>query len=846
MADHEPGSHGAVSSARRARPGLVALIAAVALLVALAGIVSAQGGTGHGGRGKGRSSAPPTAPSTAPAPPAAKPDGAPGEYPLEFAQVLAAIDRGEGHAALASYERTAAGAEGNGARLLAARAWAAASSTALRLGLYQKAIQAGTRVMELFRGELAAGTPIGDDDLGTLVSTYSYVGGAWRQVGQPDRARAVLEEGLVLAESRLRGTREALKIEALTRGIAQVALAQRDYPTALARSSQSVQRLEALIARMPPGAPARRRIGLRRQAAIALRVMGQAELGLGHPREAEAAFDRALRHAREVGLREIELEILQGQGQLALARGNAPAALALFDQGRALGVRIQRTGALVWIEHGRARSLESLGRVAEALDAAREALRHVETLRGSLDESDLRSGFAEGRQGIYQHAVRLALAAGRAEEAFAFAERGRARAFLDLLGSHTALSKGRTRALAEEESRLRARLALVEARAQDGDDEDDGERPRPGPDAAQGEYRAFLERVRRESGEQASLMVVEPVTVSEIQQLLPAGTTLLEYLVAEDGILVWVVDRERVTVVRLPGDRGSLIAQVRRFREAIAGQKDLPAVEAAAEALYRRLIDPARSAIRGDRLLIVPHGVLHYLPWGALRSPAGRWMIEDHTLATLPSASVLRYLADKDSGVLDGALAVGNPDAGTGLDLRWAEREARVVRDRGRAATLLLREQATEAEVKRRLESVGLAHFATHAELDERDPLASALLLVPGGGEDGRLEVRELFRLDLHARLIVLSACETGLGRLSRGDELVGLLRAFLYAGTPAVITTLWKIDDRASYDLVRVFYDRLERAGAGVALREAQLETIRSHSHPFAWAAFALTGVPR
>ena len=845
MAEHDPGSQGAGFSARRGRPGFVALAAAAALLVMLVGMVAAQGG--HGGRGRGgRSPAPPTNAPAAPAAPAAKSDAAPGEYPLEFPQVLAAIDRGEGHAALASYERTAAAAEASGNRLLAARAWAATSSTAVRLGLYQKAIRAGTRAIELFRGELAAGAPVGADDVGTLASAYSTVGGVWRQVGQLDRARAVLEEGLALAESRLRGPREALKIEALTRGIAQIALAQRDHPTALALSTQSVHRLEAVIARLPSGAPARRRSALRRQAAIALRVMGQAEIDLGHPREAEAAFDRALRHAREVGLGEIELEILQSQGQLALTRGNAPAALAFFDQGRILGVRIRRTGALVWIEHGRARALQAMGRMGEALDAAREAMRHVEGLRGGLDESDLRSGFAEGRQRIYQHAVRLALAAGRAEEAFSFAERGRARAFLDLLGSHTALSKGRTRALAEEESRLRARLALIEARAQDGDDEDAGERPGSLPDAAQEEYRAFLERIRRESGEQASLMVVEPVTIPEIQQLLPAGTTLLEYLIAEDGAVVWVVDRERVTVVRLPGDRGSLLAQVQRFRSAIAKQEDLPAVEIAATALYRRLLEPARAAIRGDRLVIIPHGVLHYLPWGALRSPAGRWVIEDFTLATLPSASVLRYLPDKDAGVLDGALAVGNPDAGTGLDLRWAEREARVVRDRGHAVTLLLRDQATEAEVKRRLETVGLIHFATHAELDEADPLASALLLVPGGGEDGRLEVRELLRLDLHARLIVLSACETGLGRRSRGDELVGLLRAFLYAGTTALITTLWKIDDRVSYELVRAFYDRLERAGAGGALREAQLETMRSHPHPFGWAAFALTGSPR
>lgn len=119
-------------------------------------------------------------------------------------------------------------------------------------------------------------------------------------------------------------------------------------------------------------------------------------------------------------------------------------------------------------------------------------------------------------------------------------------------------------------------------------------------------------------------------------------------------------------------------------------------------------------------------------------------------------------------------------------------------------------------------------------------------ILAPGDGEDGRLEVRELFGLDLHARLVVLSACETGLGKLYRGDELVGLQRAFIYAGTPAVVTTLWKVDDRASYELIRVFYERLEREGPVEALRHAQLETMRTFPHPFAWAAFGLTGVPR
>jgi CHAT domain-containing protein len=216
--------------------------------------------------------------------------------------------------------------------------------------------------------------------------------------------------------------------------------------------------------------------------------------------------------------------------------------------------------------------------------------------------------------------------------------------------------------------------------------------------------------------------------------------------------------------------------------------------------------------------------------------------VEDFALSTLPSASVLRYLVDKGAGASARALVIGNPDLGPALALPWAEREARMVGQREGDATVLVRGDATEAQVKRLVETVGLVHFATHGELSESDPLSSAVLLVPGAGEDGRLEVREVFGLDLHARLVVLSACETGLGKLSRGDELVGLQRAFLYAGTPAVVTTLWKVDDRASYELVRAFYDRLAAAGPVEALRQAQLEALGAFPHPFAWAAFEVT----
>ena len=250
-------------------------------------------------------------------------------------------------------------------------------------------------------------------------------------------------------------------------------------------------------------------------------------------------------------------------------------------------------------------------------------------------------------------------------------------------------------------------------------------------------------------------------------------------------------------------------------------------------------------------------------------NPVSRSALNARALASAPRADV-QYgmeLADVLRAVRQGrgreALAFYERAAeeaergGSGLAIARAHRAVayaafylaayeKAIRSGLRASTMLVRGQATETQVKTLGEQAGVLHFATHAELDEKDPLSSALLLVPDEDEDGRLEVREIFGLDLKAKLVVLSACETGLGQLSKGDELVGLQRAFLYAGTPAVVTTLWKVDDRASYYLMRAFYDHLETLGPAAALRDAQRASMRDFPHPFAWAGFGLTGVPK
>lgn len=248
-------------------------------------------------------------------------------------------------------------------------------------------------------------------------------------------------------------------------------------------------------------------------------------------------------------------------------------------------------------------------------------------------------------------------------------------------------------------------------------------------------------------------------------------------------------------------------------------------------------------------------------------------------MSYLSSASLLQFTAGKRKSGREKILAVGNPKSSNpAVELRAAEFETRSVARLYRGSRTLLREKATEEKIKELSAGYDVLHFAAHGELRDDDPLSSAILLANDGKEDGRLEVREIFQMSINADLVVLSGCETGLGKLSDGDEFVGLTRAFIYAGTPSVVASLWKVEDRSTAALMASFYRNLRTMTKVEALRQAQLELIRgvgggellakrgvggigklgeiarskprspgsltvSASHPYFWAPFILVG---
>ena len=734
-------------------------------------------------------------------------------YGLTWEDSQEAIKRGEGPQALAYYERAAAFYEARGDVVEAGRAHRNVAAVHASAGWHQRALQAARRAVALYK----QAPPHPDIDV-LLLEAYAYAGESYLWAGSVAEAERAFEEALQVARRQVDLALMQSRTGQFLEYLAQVAQRRGDLTAVLRYGVEADVRYEELE-RLIAGNPARYSRDYvrfwRRRIAHNRLLMADAHRLSGRLADAERISRGALAIAREIGDQLPEARALVLLGWLALQRTRSDEALPLFEQAAVLYTRLRNTSPLMFAYSGVGWANFWLRRYEPALTAFERSMTLMEDIRDRLQTLALRGGFLDDKQGIYFGAVRTAIAAGRVEDAFAFAERARARALLDLLGTRTSLAKSGSGA------RESGELTVAT------------------------EYPALLERVRRESPEQASLMTVEPITVADVQRLLPAGTTLVTYLV-QDTMVIWVVDRERVRAVEVPLDRKTLVALVQAFRDAITTLAPVESVRTSGGRLYEHLITPIRDGLRGDRLLIVPHDVLHYVPFPALRSPEGRWLVEDYTLATLPSASVMKFLGDKEAAAAAGALVVGNPGTGAASRLPFAEREAYAVGERFPGATVLVREAATEGRVKARIGTAGLLHFATHAELREDDPLSSALLLVPDSAEDGRLEVREIFRLDLKARLVVLSACDTGLGRLSRGDELVGLQRAFLYAGTPAVVTTLWKVDDRASFVLMREFYDHLATRGPAIALQRAQLATLTAFPHPYGWAAFSLTAIPR
>jgi CHAT domain-containing protein/Tfp pilus assembly protein PilF len=754
-----------------------------------------------------------------------------------------AITRGQAKEFLAAMEVLGLEVEKNQRWSEASSAYSQASFVARSVGQLQKAISHGTKAVELAQ-------KANDPRLQSLA--MSFLALAYADVGQPDKEREWLKKGLE-ATKQFQGNKEILEAR-LYRQLGQNYLSQRETKEAIEYLSYSVQALDARLTFLKYQARRRTPQGIQETEAQifnGLSQLGTAYLQTGNPQEAIKAFERGMAIFKASGLKNPgDTGVVLGLGQAYLAQKDSPRAMENLTKALQMAEGRRQTSLIQHASSSIGDVYLQTDRPSEALPHYKKAIDTIESTRSLLQSEELRTSFFEDKGQIYGGVILAHLGAKNTEEAFNYNERARSRAFLDILGSKVQLARSET--LVEEERTLQGRIADIKVRlgggSGDAEEGESAERERLMKELAEADkaYTDFLAKVRKENKEQASLMNVEPLSLKQVQEMLDPGVTVLEYFVPRGKAMLWVVEKDRVNFVRLSVDRNELISKVSALRETIhqVGEKDK--FKQASEELYRVLIEPVLPHIRGKELLIIPHDVLHYLPYQALLSPKGKYLIEDYPIHYLSSASLMQFTKEKKRAGGERVLVMGNPSLGDqAYNLRFAEREAREVARVYPKSEVYLKEHASKPTAISLSPNFEMLHFAVHAELNEADPMSSALLLAGEGKDDGRLKVGEIFSLNLKAGMVVLSACETGLGKNNSGDEIIGLTRAFIYAGTPSVITTLWKVNDRASYELMREFYSGLKGAKKSQALRQAQLKIMKDFPEPFFWAAYGLTGEP-
>jgi len=467
-----------------------------------------------------------------------------------------------------------------------------------------------------------------------------------------------------------------------------------------------------------------------------------------------------------------------------------------------------------------------------------------ENIRGKLETEAQKSSYSSGVSEIYEMMVLSLLNLIRNEEAYNYIERGRARSFLDLLASGK-VKVGKSKHelfLHEEEQFQKQKKKIEEQLITETEDTIHIAELRGKLKEQRDIITAAIEEKKQYEPELASMVTVNSLTLPEVQEMLDEKSTILEYFLTEEKTLIWLITKDNADVFQVEIGGDSLKSMVEDFRDAIM---NLGNTDSLSEELYNLLIYPLEERVRTEKLVIIPHGILHYLPFHALQNRTGKYLINKYQISYLPSASVMKYLIPKKREKGTKLLAFGNPssDREDFRSLPYAEKEVTKITGLYRDSKVFIRADATEDRFRELAPDYDILHLACHGELNSAYPLFSGLLLAPGKDQDGELDVHELFTMDLNAYLVVLSACQTGLGHLTTGDELVGLSRAFIYAGTPSIVSSLWKVEDESTAYLMTQFYKNLRKYNKAESLRRAQLKTKKKYNDIRYWASFVLIG---
>jgi CHAT domain-containing protein/tetratricopeptide (TPR) repeat protein len=615
---------------------------------------------------------------------------------------------------------------------------------------------------------------------------------------------------------------------------------------------------------------------------------------LEKPDDAQCNLNFAYDKARKVKWFSATGMIINNLGVVFLRKGLLDKAVVYFNQAIDISRKIKQEDTLWEAYYGLGQCYEKKGEFQAALSNYEKSVEVIDGIRSRILLDTFKAGFVRDKLKVYERILDLLFQMKTAdrketlvEKMFSIVEKAKARAFLESLAeAKIDFKEGLKPAFKKKQEDISREISSIVFQLSSpalGAEERNERISRLG--RAEDEYMRFISEMKMERPELASLASPETCSLRRLkEEFLDERTGLAEYFLGESKSFLFFITKKGSELFELPSRevlekslKGYLKALVTRDRKGFSGSL-------ASERIAGELLFPLRLPIAAgiDRLIIVPDGVLYYLPFETLGIPGdGRrrpgYLIEDYEVSYAPSSSSLILLSGKTTGRRPKSfLGFGDPAydsgesrssgisqiedetpgeayLGQGFDfspLPFSKKEVLDVAGHfpRKSRDFYLGREAQERVLKRLpLEDYQIVHFACHGLLDEKVPFRSALVLSKDerGEEDGFLQVREIYNLRMNADLVVLSACQTGKGSLERGEGLMGLPRIFFYAGSKAVVSALWPIGDRSTAGFMDKFYGFLSGSySKTAALRLAKLRMIRSEfSHPFYWAAFVLNG---
>lgn len=512
------------------------------------------------------------------------------------------------------------------------------------------------------------------------------------------------------------------------------------------------------------------------------------------------------------------------------------------------------------------RSHHGLGRVyhhrqawEEAYDAYQKAVMEVEQVTTRINIEPHRIAFLNNKLAPYEDLILLCLdkqSPQLASEAFEYVERAKSRALVDLLSNnlsnHVHKRDETGEVIVANLERLREELNWRYNRINE-----QGMNPSEREPVLAASIWEEIRRLENQAGDlmrqlrvrytdYLSLHQVPPISLETVSSCIADDGLLVEYYIARGETIAFTFGADGLKVYRDLMDKKQIrfwldafrfqINKFRYGRNYIARHQKtlLASVNRCLKALYDGLFAPIDKDIGQKPLVIVPHDLLHYLPFHALYD-GHSYLTSDHEIYTAPSASVLQLCCKADYTASGPALLLGTTDPSIPHVLDEVKDISLILED----PRCFVGSEATREPLLAYGQQSSIVHIASHAFFRKDNPLFSAIRLA-----DGWLNVNDIYELDIKPALVTLSGCETGMGSIANGDELIGLSRSFFYAGAPALVVSNWAVNDQATAKFMKIFYQELQ-SGKRVAgaLRQAQIKMMAQYDHPYYWASFSAVG---